>query len=189
MPSAYQIWLAAEVARRADRAVGKRRLSEHERATPMSQGFLFDPGLPTVSIFIGFDVVLLRSRDKAKAAQLALLELMSKKPDGTYTTDDILRSLDEPFEDGGKWLGPAIRELCEDGLIQSVDVVQSERKSRHSGYVTAWKVADLPNALRRIRLLKQFLELRPVTKNDSKAGTNESSDSPTDIRKDEQGNG
>jgi len=48
----------------------------------------------------------------------------------------------------------------------------------------------LPNVLRRIRLLKQFLELRPVTKNGSMGATTEPQDSVTDIhKKDEQANG
>ena len=91
MSSTVQIWLAAAMAVKADRAMGSGWLPQHEGATPMSQGFLFDPGLP--------------------------------------------------------------------------------------------------NALRQIRLLKQFLELRPVTKNGSMAATTEPQDSVTDIHKDEQANG
>ena len=62
-----------------------------------------------------------------------MLTAMVDEPTRTFTTAEIVRNLNEPFDDGGRWLGPAIRQLFIDGITIPSTPTVSRRKSRHAG--------------------------------------------------------
>lgn len=155
------------------------------------QEYLFDPGQPVWCSFVGFDVTIEDPDDRRRALQLAMLETLINGDiqQMVVTVDDVVRSVDEPWPDGGRWAGPAIRELADDGLIVASGAVNSKRKSRHSGLTHSWTLGNSQAAEIRARLLRSALRLAPPDKSDSAAATAESQDSNSTTTKDKQSNG
>ena len=125
----------------------------------MRQGFLFDDVGFDPCIFIGIDVQITEDADRRRALQLALLEALLRSPTGLATTDDTLRDLSVPIPGGGKWMGPAVIELGQDGLIQSVGAVNSRRKTRNGSLIHIWKGLNLAAVTRQVKRLRSYFDL------------------------------
>lgn len=124
----------------------------------MIQQFLFETGLPVFGVFIGQPIHLHSPGDRCRAAQCALLALLLSRRSGTATTDDIVRDLNAEMPDGGKWLGVAVRELADDGLIRWHKATRSKRRARHSGLLSVWQLCNRAAARRRLSALKAALQ-------------------------------
>ena len=90
----------------------------------------------------GMEIAAGAKLDKVTSAKIALLRALLRSPDGTATIDDATSDLAAEFSDGGKWRGTVTRSLAIAGLIRRVDVVPSDRPSRHRGYVTRWLLVN-----------------------------------------------
>lgn len=123
----------------------------------MIQQALFDTGLTVYSVFIGSPVELRNMNDRRRAAQLALLSALLESRDGRASTDDIVRDSNATYDDGGKWLGGAVRELSDDGLIQRCDADRSKRPARHGGLLSIWEIIDRVAVAKRIGQLRASL--------------------------------
>ncbi|MCD0459212.1 hypothetical protein [Roseiconus lacunae] len=143
----------------------------------MMQQTLFDGGLAVCSMFIGQTVELSAPSDRLRAAQLALLRVLLKRRSGKASADDIVRDSSKAYPDGGRWLGGAIRQLAEDGLIRCCGAKRSKRTSRHSGLLCEWELVDRRKARQKVKRLE--LGLRFVKESDSTAATAEPGDSQT----------
>lgn len=168
-----------------DRTVDRRRLPElpqnGERWPTMMarQGFLFAGVGSDFCVFVDMAIRIVSESDKARAAQLAILESLLGSATGRVMVDDIVRDLSQPFPDGGRWLGPAVKQLAQDGLIQAVDVTNSRRKSRNGGLSHVWCLADVKAATAKAKRLRAALEF---IQDDSAAATAESSNTYTTDR-------
>lgn len=123
----------------------------------MIQQTLFDAGLTVCAVFVGHPVELRGVGDRSRAAQLALLTVLLKSRSGKASADDIVRDSSKAYGDGGKWLGPAIRELADDGFIRRCGADRSKRQARHSGLLTVWEIADRASVKRKVRRLRLTL--------------------------------
>ncbi|MFN3192290.1 MAG: hypothetical protein ACE361_17400 [Aureliella sp.] len=132
---------------------------------------LFDAGRPICSTFAGFDVVILRRDDKRRAFQLAMLDrmLLTGRP---TTVCDVLRDLNAIWDDGGKWVGPAMRQLADDGLTCCRGVTYSRRPSRHGCPVHTWTLNDPKAAKQRAEQLRSSLQLSPTKRKDDSSAAN-----------------
>ncbi|QDT10198.1 hypothetical protein [Planctomycetes bacterium K23_9] len=140
----------------------------------MSQQMLFDAGLTVFSVFIGNPIELTSLGDRSRAAQLALLTVLLKRRSGKATANDIVRDSSAVYPDGGKWLGPAIRQLADDGLIRLCGACRSKRTSRNSGLLSEWELIDRKAAKQRVKRLKNALSFAQ-TKNGSEGADSEPS--------------
>jgi hypothetical protein len=122
------------------------------------QGYLF-AGLPEpLNAFVGFTVRATSTGDKIRAAQLAMLETLLRHG-GTASVDSIVRDLAAPFSDGGRWLGPAVKELAADGLLLPAGATNSRRQSRNAGLTMLWQLGDRRAAQVRVTRLRAALNL------------------------------
>lgn len=153
----------------------------------MNQQLLFDAGLTVYAVFVGNPIELSRAGDKRRAAQLALLSVLLQSRSGQASTDDIVRDSSRPYDDGGKWLGPAIRELVDDGLIRPCGADQSKRQSRNGGLRHVWELVDEALAKRKVRRLRAALSFHKKT--DSTAATIEPAHVSTHTTKDANNHG
>lgn len=126
----------------------------------MNQPTLFDTGSTVLSLFVGAPVEIRSSGDKGRAVQLAMLSVLLKKRKGTASANDIVRDSSRPYPDGGKWLGPAIRQLSDDGLIRLSGASRSKRASRNGGLLCEWELADRCAARIRAKRLRMALSLK-----------------------------
>lgn len=140
---------------------------------------LFDVGRPICSTFTSFDVLIAKQDDKRRAFQLAMLErmLQTGRP---ITVCDVLRDLSAIWDDGGKWVGPAIRQLSADGLVSCRGVTYSRRPSRHGCPVHSWALANPQAAKRRAEQLRRSLQLSPPKRKDDPSTVNP--DEPSRIK-------
>lgn len=129
----------------------------------MNQQLLFDAGLTIYAVFVGNPIQLSTASDKSRAAQLALLTVLLKSRSGIASTDDIVRDSSKPYDDGGKWLGPAIRELVDDGLIRACGANRSKRESRHGGLLNLWEIDNEVAAKQKVRRLRAALSFQKKT--------------------------
>jgi hypothetical protein len=147
----------------------------------MIQQTLFDAGLTVYAVFVGNPVELRSLGDRSRAAQLALLTVLLKSRSGKASTDDIVRDSSQPYGDGGKWLGPAVRKLADDGLIRHIGAERSKRAARHSGLLTVWEIADRALAKRKAARLRLSLSFHKKT--GSMAATTEPANPQTQTTK------
>jgi hypothetical protein len=91
------------------------------------------------------------------AGQVAFLSALIKSPDRTATIDDGTGDLAATFSDGGKWRGTVVRSLALARIIERVDVVKSDRPSRHRGFVSRWRLLDPDRARRKLESLSAWL--------------------------------
>ncbi|MFN3192215.1 MAG: hypothetical protein ACE361_17010 [Aureliella sp.] len=135
------------------------------------QGYLFDVGKPTWDAFVDFDVVIREPDDRRRAVQLAMLDRMLQT--GRHTAVcDVLRDLDATWSDGGYWVGPAVRQLCDDGIIDAAGLTYSRRLSRNGCPVHNWTLTDPEAAKQRAEQLRSTLQLsEPKRKDDSSAAS------------------
>ncbi|MEX1027559.1 MAG: hypothetical protein WD049_06065 [Candidatus Paceibacterota bacterium] len=129
----------------------------------MNQQSLFDTGATVLSVFVGDPVELRSKDDKSRAAQLALLSVLLKRRSGKATANDIVRDSSRPYPDGGKWLGPAIKQLAADGLILWCGADRSKRTSRNGGLLGEWLLADRDAAKLRVKRLRAALSFQQKT--------------------------
>jgi len=80
--------------------------------------------------------------DRVATGKIALLRALFASPDGIGSLDDATGDLSAEFCDGGKWRGTICRSLAMARIIEKVDVVQSDRPSRHRGYLSRWRLVD-----------------------------------------------
>jgi len=80
--------------------------------------------------------------DRVTTGKIALLRALLVSPDGTATIDDATDDLAAEYRDGGRWRGSVCRSLAMAGITERVGVEQSERPSRHRGYITRWRLVD-----------------------------------------------
>jgi len=80
--------------------------------------------------------------DRVAAGRIALLRALLDSPDGTATIDDATDDLTAAYRDGGRWRGSVSRSLAAAGITERASVEQSDRPSRHRGYVTRWRLVD-----------------------------------------------
>ncbi|TWU33739.1 hypothetical protein [Novipirellula artificiosorum] len=154
----------------------------------MIQQTLFDAGLTVYSVFIGNPVELRSMGDRSRAAQLALLTVLQKSRSGKASTDDIVRDSSKAYGDGGKWLGPAVRELVNNGVIRQCGADRSKRTARHGGLLTVWEIADRALARQKAARLRRSLSF--YKKTGSMAATVEpAKDSSTNPKSKESNNG
>ena len=99
------------------------------------------------------------------------LAALSAAPDGIATVDDATdpEALAAAYVDSGKWVGPVIRELADQGIIRPVRdatgrrcVKTSTRRSRKSGHVTFWFLNDKNAETRRREALDALLATLPT---------------------------
>ncbi|MDZ4658700.1 MAG: hypothetical protein SH868_14080 [Bythopirellula sp.] len=114
--------------------------------------------------------------DKVTAGKVALLKALLLSADGTATIDDATADLSAEFRDGGKWRGTVCRSLATAGLIRRVDVVQSDRPTRHRGYVTRWRLVDRQQAALFVSRLVASIDVRILSAADL---ANQKSETPT----------
>ena len=102
--------------------------------------------------------------------QREFLQALLRSPTGTACIDDATTAEDNArsFRDGGKWRGPAIRELAIRELIEPVCdaasrrvVLLSRRPSRHSGTIGLWRGGDAAAIDRFIKQLNKRLSHSP----------------------------
>jgi hypothetical protein len=106
--------------------------------------------------------------DVAVGQSLFLLALL-KSTTGVASIDDATADLSVPFADGGKWRGTVVRGLAVAGLIERVDVIRSDRPSRHRGLLTRWRLVDRDKAERWLEALAK--RYGDATKNPQAAAT------------------
>jgi len=124
------------------------------------QQFLFEGIGEAFDFFVGLTIQVTDDGDRIRAAQLAFLETLLASSDGIASADQIVRDPDVAYDDGGKKIGPAIRELQDDGLIRFVRAKRSTRRSRNGGLTGVWQLTDRNAAkakARRLRLGLSFL--------------------------------
>ena len=92
------------------------------------------------------------AEDVAAGQSLFLLALL-KSTTGVCSIDDATSDKSTPFADGGKWRGTVVRGLAVAGIIERVDVVRSDRPSRHRGLLTRWRLVDRDKAERWLQSL------------------------------------
>jgi len=80
--------------------------------------------------------------DRVAAGRIALLRALLASPDGTATIDDATDDLAAEYRDGGRWRGSVSRSLATAGITERASVEQSDRPSRHRGYITRWRLVD-----------------------------------------------
>lgn len=129
----------------------------------MIQQHLFDVGLSVCSLFVGNPIELNSLGDRSRAAQLALLTVLLTSRSGKPTTDDIVRDSSKAYPDGGKWLGRAIAQLAEDGLIRCCGTRRSRRPARNAGLLHEWELADRKAANDKVRRIKLGLIFHKTT--------------------------
>lgn len=132
------------------------------------QQSLFGGAEPDLCAFVGINVRIRSEADNGRAAQLAMLEALLRSPGDCVTVDTIVRDLNRPFADGGRWLGRAIKQLADDRIIRSVGAVNSRRKPRHGGLSRVWELLDADAAKLRAKRLRSALTM---TTHDSAATT------------------
>ncbi len=139
------------------------------------QMMLFDPGEPTpestIEIFVGVAAHSNDAKAKRQAAQLAFLTRLMRC-NSPACVDDVVIDPDSPFDDGGCWLGAAIRELSVNGIIEQAGCERSRRASRRGGLRRLWALADRDKAQAWIDRLKGTMA--GGKRNDSAAATVES---------------
>ncbi len=106
--------------------------------------------------------------DVAVGQSLFLLALL-KSATGVATIDDATDDKSSTFAGGGKWRGSVVRGLAVAGVIERVDVVYSDRPSRHRGLLTRWRLVDRDKAERWLQSLSQ--RYGDQTKNPQAAAT------------------
>lgn len=143
----------------------------------MTQELLFDIGLSICDLFVGHPVETRNPSDRCRAAQLALLNVLLKGRSGRASADDIVRDRGKAYGDGGKWLGRAIAQLAEDGLIRSCGTRNSRRTARNAGLLHEWEIADRKAAELKVERLKLTLIFHKKT--DSAGATTESANPET----------
>lgn len=143
----------------------------------MMQQTLFDIGLTVCDLFVGHPIETRSAGDRCRAAQLALLTVLLKSRSGKASTDDIVRDASKAYPDGGKWLGRAIAQLAEDGLIRVCGTRRSRRPARNAGLLHEWELADREAAKLKVKRLKRGLTFHKKT--DSAGATTESANSQT----------
>jgi len=108
------------------------------------------------------DETLPRVRDRRPLniwrAQVAMLEAMQKRADRTGTSDDMTPK-GQQYKGNAPWLGAAVRQLAERGLIVRVGTVRSQRPSRKANEIKQWKLSSDVAATLKVRDLKRLLEL------------------------------
>lgn len=109
----------------------------------------------------GMDLAASRKVWLIRRDTLRFLDAMMGRADRTATTDDAADDLAATFTDGGKWRGSIPGALAREGLVVRVGMVRSGRPSRHRGYVTLWKAADLSGIEFRRGELRQWLAEHP----------------------------
>ena len=129
----------------------------------MNQQNLFDTGSTVCSVFVGKPVELKSKGDRSRAAQLALLSVLLKRRSGKATANDIVRDASRPYPDGGKWVGPAIKQLAADGLILWCGADRSKRTSRNGGLLGEWLLVDRDAAKLRAKRLRSALSFQQKT--------------------------
>lgn len=75
-------------------------------------------------------------------AQIAMLRKALARADLTCTSDDIADALEAEYEDGGSWVGAAVRRLRTAGITRRVGQCVSARPSRHATEIKLWQVVD-----------------------------------------------
>ena len=99
------------------------------------------------------------------------LAALAAAPDGIATVDDATspEALAAAYVDSGKWVGPIIRELADQGIIRPVKdttgrrcVKTSIRRSRKSGCVSFWFLNDKDAESRRRAALDTLLAALPT---------------------------
>ncbi len=115
--------------------------------------------------------------DKVTLGKVAFLRALLMSPDGTATIDDATADLAAEFADGGKWRGTVCLSLATAGNIERVGVVKSDRPSRHSGYVTRWRIRDRRKAALLLSRLVAAMDVRLLTAADL---VNAKSETPLD---------
>lgn len=153
----------------------------------MTQGLLFDIGLSVCDLFVGRPVETQNAADRCRAAQLALLSVLLKSRSGRASVDDIVKDRGKPYDDGGKWLGRAIAQLAEDGLIRSCGARNSRRHARNAGLLHEWQLADREAAELKVERLKRGLTFHEKT--DSAGATTESANSDSHTKGTDETNG
>jgi hypothetical protein len=106
--------------------------------------------------------------DVAVGQSLFILALL-KSATGVCSIDDATSDKSTRFADGGKWRGTVVRGLAVAGIIERVDVVRSDRPSRHRGLLTRWRLVDRDKAERWLQSLSQ--RFGDPTKNPQAAAT------------------
>jgi len=116
--------------------------------------------------------------DRVTAGKISLLQALFASPDGTATIDDATGDLAKEYQDGGKWRGSICHSLAVGRIIERVDVVKSDRPSRHRGYVTRWRLVDRRKASLLLAGLVAAMDARLTTaatlaaaQNETPAGT------------------
>jgi len=86
-----------------------------------------------------------------------MLEAMQKRADRTGTSDDMTPK-GQQYKGNAPWLGAAVRQLAEDGLIVRIGTVRSQRPSRKANEIKQWKLSGDVAAALKIRDLRRLLE-------------------------------
>lgn len=91
------------------------------------------------------DAALHTVRDRRPLAvwrvQLAMLDAMLGRDDGTGCADDITPA-GQTYTGNAPHIGAAVRGLAERGLIVSAGFVRSTRPSRKANFVRQWRLAN-----------------------------------------------
>ncbi len=99
--------------------------------------------------------------------QLHLLKAIIYSPTRTGSIDDATPSenVKNAYGDGGKWVGPSVASLADEGLIEKVRdpkgrmiSVLSCRPSRHRSPVTLWQASDVQAIRKKIGQLQRKID-------------------------------
>lgn len=91
------------------------------------------------------------------SVQLAMLDAMLGRDDGTGCADDVTPA-GQTYTGNAPHVGAAVRGLAERGLIVSAGFVRSTRPSRKANHVRRWRIADRAAAEAARRWLAMHLE-------------------------------
>ena len=100
-----------------------------------------------VAKLLGMTLAAGAKPDRVTSGRIALLRALLASPDGTATIDDATDDLAAAYRDGGRWRGSVSRSLATAGITERAGVEQSDRPSRHRGYVARWRLVDRRKAV------------------------------------------
>ena len=97
--------------------------------------------------------------ERVRRDQTSFLKLAVERFPNAVSVDELPGS-EAKFPDGGKWRGPGIRELSEQGLIRATGAKRSDRPSRKMGLTSVWTIADFPKAVSALNRMIDQLKTR-----------------------------
>jgi len=111
---------------------------------------------------LGMELASLKKERAIKMAQTAMLNAAMDRPERTCTSDDISGDLASEYDDGGKWVGAAVRGLALARVIEKTGHAVSARPSRHANEVKLCRVRDDANAAMYMQALRLWLQRNPL---------------------------